>query len=200
MKNLFAQPESKTRAIWRIIRSSNMTDIALDPYSPSSVRNLQIVELCESLDKAVWEMFGSTSSSLNFINPEDMVRVIRDMAAIRTQAETTKNAPRMDLPYTSPTQYPINWTTEGLDFNEVTNNGLRSLIRLLVNGWMQWSRSESADNSNGLSDYDYGRFLLIMDNVDAVIDGYLKATGPLDLPASSRYGRAEVNETRSNGK
>ena len=170
-----------------------MSTITNEPWSPDSVRNMDVVGIVERWDKYAYELFTSESATLNSINQYDMDRILQYNAALRTYVDTINDSVMMDLPHSTPAMYNIKYLTQGLEYDNVKNKAIRDLIRLYVNGWLQWSRSESADKSNGFYDFDYNRFVLIMDRIDQFIAAYIEQATPQDQPESSNYS-AQKNQ------
>lgn len=164
-----------------------MADVAVDPWSPTSCRNMDVVGIVERWDKYTYEIMTSMSGTLNSIDEFDLERIQSYNKALRTYASVIFKSNRMDLPHTTPNMYNIQYLTQGLNFDDIKNKALRDIIRLYVNGWNQWSRSESADRSNGYEEFDYNRFLLIMDRIEGFIQSYIDEALPLDLPESSTF-------------
>jgi hypothetical protein len=77
--------------------------------------------------------------------------------------------------------------TDGYNYDNTKNKAIRDLTRILVAGWVAWSRSETADKSNGLYEADYNRFVATMASFDAMVQAYIKEYTPLDTPAISSY-------------
>jgi hypothetical protein len=164
-----------------------MTDIALDPWEPTAVSNLNVPGIVERLDRMVYEMLEGESAHLNDLLPDDIKRLIQNSAAIQTYVKVIFEGTALDLPHSYEAMYPIHYATKGYDYDAVKNKSLRDLTRLLVNAWVQWSRSESADRSNALYEDDYIRFVRIMEAYDNMIAAYVTEATPLDTPASSQY-------------
>lgn len=166
-----------------------MADEQENLWEPASIRNMDVVGVCERIDRTMYEISQSESASLNSLEEYDLNRIISYNSALRTYVDVVNQANRMDLPHSYPAQYTIKYICNdaNVDYDGTKNRILRDLQRLYANMLLQWSRSESADKSNGFYEADYNRFLLIMDRVDGYIDSYIKEATPLDLPESSTF-------------
>ena len=164
-----------------------MTDIALDPWVPNSVSNLNIPGIVERCDRSVYEMLESESARLNDILPDDITRFQANGQGLRTYVEVIYSMKPLDLPHSYEAMYPIHYATQGVDYDAIKNPSIRDLSRLLVNAWVQWTRSESADRSNGLYEADYNRWTRIIDAYDAQLKAYVIEATPMDTPATSSY-------------
>lgn len=158
-----------------------------NPWEPKSVRNMDVVGAVERFDRFAFDMAKFESAVLNEITQFDLARIQQYNTAMRTYVDTLNTAPLMDLPFSYPSMYTIVYLTENFEFDSVKNKALRDILRMYVNGWVQLSRSESADKSNGFLSYDVHRFHLIMDRIDFYIASYINQALPLDLPESSQY-------------
>ena len=164
-----------------------MTDIASDPWVPNSVSNLNIPGIVERCDRAVYEMLESESARLNDIVPADIERFQANGEGLRTYVDVIYSMDVLDLPHSYEAMYPIHYATQGVDYDGVKNKSIRDLTRLLVNAWVQWTRSESADRSNALYESDYNRWVKILDAYDGMLKAYVIEATPMDTPASSSY-------------
>jgi len=164
-----------------------MTDIALDPWVPNSVSNLNIPGIVERCDRLVYEMLESESARLNDILPDYITRFQANGAGLRIYVDVIYGMKPLDLPHSYEAMYPIHYATQGVDYDAIKNPSIRDLSRLIVNGWVQWTRSESADRSNGLYEADYLRWVRILDAYDAQLKAYVIEATPMDTPATSTY-------------
>ena len=156
-------------------------------WEPDKVRNMDVVGAVERIDRTIYELMESESSMLNSLEEYDIERVLQYNAALRTYCAVINSANRMDLPHSYPGMFDIKYITKETDYDGTKNRIIRDLVRYYANAMVQWSRSESADKSNGFYEADYTRFLLIMDRIDAYMEAYIKEATPLDLPESSAY-------------
>ena len=164
-----------------------MTDIALDPWVPNSVSNLNIPGIVERCDRLVYEMLESESARLNDILADDLQRFGDNGKSLRLYVDVIYGMAPMDLPHSYEAMYPIHYATQGVDYDAIKCPSIRDLSRLIVNGWVQWTRSESADRSNGLYEADYLRWIRIITAYDNMIAAYIKEGTPIDTPATSSY-------------
>lgn len=158
-----------------------------DVWTPDHVRNMDVVGIVERIDRTIYELMESESSNLNSFEEYDIERAVSYNSSLRTYAAVVNDANRMDLPHSYPSMYEIKYITQGVDYGNTKNRLVRDLVRLYSNAMVQWSRSESADKSNGFYDADYNRFILIMDRIDGYIASYIQEATPLDLPESSAF-------------
>jgi hypothetical protein len=161
-------------------------------YDPSTVRNMDVVGIAERIDRTMYEIATSESSTLNSLEQYDLERIEMYNAALRTYASFINSSVMMDLPHSTPTQFTIKFLTQGLDLDSTKNRVLRDLLRLYSSALLQWTRSESADKSNGWYPFDYDRFLLIMDRIDGYLSQYVESALPLDLPESSAFEDSQL--------
>jgi hypothetical protein len=164
-----------------------MTDIAQDPWQPTAVSNMYVPGIVERMDRMVYTMLESESSGLNDIVQGDLNRIEQDSAALQGYVKVLFDEGSLDLPHSYEAMYPIQYATLGYNYDDCKNKALRDLTRLLVAGWVGWSRSESADRSNGLYEADYNRFVTTMQSFDNLVSAYIKNYTPLDTPAISSY-------------
>ena len=158
-----------------------------NPFEPAEVRNMDVVGIVERLDRSAFDVMEFESASLNEVTEYDLGRIRQYNAVLRTYASVINSSIDMDLPHSYPHMYQIKYITTNLDFENVKNKVLRDVVRLYANAWVQWSRSESADRSNGWMAADYERFIIIMDRMDAYLAEYAQASLPIDLPHSTTY-------------
>ncbi len=177
-----------------------MANELTDPWEPKVARNMDVVGLIERIDRFAFDMVKFESAYINEVTQYDLERIRSYQSALRTYASVLNDATAMDLPHSFPAQYEIHYLTDQMDFDHVKNKTVRDIIRLYVNLWVQWSRSESADKSNGFLIFDYNRFLLIMDRIDYYIDNYTVEALPLDLPESSAFEDGDKPNTSSSRK
>jgi hypothetical protein len=158
-----------------------------NPWEPTSVRNMDVVGMVERIDRFAYDIMHFESAQLNEITSFDLERIAAYNEALRNYASTINSAESMDLPHSYPHMYEIHYATSEMELDTMKNKALRDIIRLYINAWVQWSRSESADKSNSFHPADYNRFILIMNRLDQYIASYVQATLPLDMPESSNY-------------
>jgi len=164
-----------------------MTDIANDPWEPKNCSNLNVPGIVERLDRTVYELLESESAHLNDMTADDLKRAQDNSTALRLYVDVIYKMKPLDLPHSFEAMYPIHYSTEGYDYNAVKNRIIRDLSRLMVNAWVQWTRSESADRSNGLYEADYNRWIRILDAYDVMLAEYAAEGTPIDTPANSSY-------------
>ena len=158
-----------------------------NPHEPTHVRNMDVVGIVERLDRASFDVMEFESASLNEVTEYDLARIRQYNAVLRTYASVVNSATNMDLPHSYPHMYEIKYITTDLNFDNVKNKVLRDVVRLYANAWVQWSRSESADRSNGWMPSDYDRFIIIMDRLDSYLTEYAAQALPIDLPHSTTF-------------
>jgi hypothetical protein len=158
-----------------------------NPWEPTNVRNQDVVGAVERADRYAFDIAKFESANINEITDFDMTRIQSYMAALRGYVNTLNTAPATDNPHSYPGMYTIYYLTQGFNFDTVKNKALRDILRMLVNTWVNMSRSESADKSNGFLEFDVSRWNLHIDRIDFYIDSYIKQALPLDLPESSAF-------------
>jgi hypothetical protein len=162
----------------------------LDPFAPSEVKNMNVVGIVEAMDAAVYEIFNSASAALTSIEVADYDRLVDAADRVSGYAAVIYAGPTLDLPHSDSPAYKIEFSTEGLDFATITNHALRDIIRLYVNGWIQWSRSASADRASNYYEADYTRFTQLMVSINEMLKAYGAVEAPIDAPAHSFYERS----------
>jgi hypothetical protein len=176
-------------------RRNKMPDNELsNPWEPKNVRNQDVVGSVERADRYAFDLIKFESAMLNDITSFDMDRIISYVNALRTYVNTLNDAPATDNPHSYPGMYTIYYLTEGVNFDDVKNKALRDIIRMLVNTWVNMSRSESADRSNGFLPFDVTRWNLHLDRIEYYIKSYIDESLPLDLPESSAFEDANNNK------
>lgn len=163
----------------------------LDPFSPSEVKNMNVVGIVEAMDGAVYEIMNSGSASLTSTELADYNRIVDSAARISSYAAVIYEGNTLDLPHSNDPAYEIEYTTQGMDFADIKNHGLRDIIRLYVNGWVDWSRSASADRPSNYYAADYNRFVNLMVSINDMLAAYDVGGAPQDSPAHSSYEMAK---------
>lgn len=158
-----------------------------NPWTPTTVRNPDIVGSVERADRYAYDMAKFESASINEITDFDVIRIQSYNSALRTYITTLEQAPATDNPHSYPGMYNIYYLTQDFDFDTVKNKAIRDIIRQYVNLWVNLSRSESADKSNGFLGFDYQRAMTHLDRIDYYISAYIQQALPLDLPESSSF-------------
>ena len=165
-----------------------------DVWSPDELHNLNTLAFVEMIVRFLGEVSLSESSMGNPILDFDMARIKSYQASMRTMMDTIHTTPRADMPYSRDLMYQVTYESENMDFGLVGNEGIRYILRWWSNMMIQQSRSDSASASNGISDFDYGRFVLQANNLDVWIATYESTNAPTDLPQHSAY----ENQSRGN--
>ena len=158
-----------------------------NPWEPKLVRNPDVVGSVERADRYAFDMMKFESAMLNDITTFDMARIQSYVGALRTYVNVLDAAPATDNPHSYPGQYTIYYLTDGMNFDECKNKAIRDIIRMLVNLWVNMSRAESADRSNGFLPFDVTRWNLTLDRIEYYIKAYIEEALPLDLPESSAF-------------
>jgi hypothetical protein len=164
-----------------------------NPWEPTIVNNMDVVGTVERLDRYCYDILRFESSRQNVITEFDLARIRTYIDASRIYVDTLNNAPSTDNPFSYPGQYTIVYLTKDYNFAETKNKAIRDIVRMWVNTWVNMSRSESADRSNGFSPFDVTRFNLNMDRMTYYLDQYVIESLPLDLPESSQFQDAQSN-------
>lgn len=158
-----------------------------NPWEPTTVRNPDVVGAVERADRYAFDMAKFESASINEITEFDVTRILSYNSALRTYITTLNDAPATDNPHSYPGMYNVYYLTQDFDFDTVKNKAIRDIIRQYVNLWVNLSRSESADKSNGYLTFDYNRAMTHLDRIDYYIKAYIAEALPLDLPESSSF-------------
>ena len=129
-----------------------------NPWEPKNIRNSDAVGAVERCDRYTYDLTKFESAIQNVITEFDMARIQSYISALRAYVNTLNSAPATDNPFSYPGMYRIEYLTENIDIDaEAKNKALRDIIRMLVQTWVNMSRSESADRSNGFEVFDVTR-------------------------------------------
>ena len=116
-------------------------------YDPAKCRNFDVTGTVDRLDRILYELCNSESASTNDFNEYDRVRFTSMWGEIDTYVTVIQQQARLDLSHAYPAMYTFRYVSKesNVDWESVKNSFVRDLCRLVANGMVQWSRSESAD-------------------------------------------------------
>ena len=162
-------------------------DPATGPFSVTAIRNNDLVGAIERIDIAVAELAKSESADSGGSQIYDRQRIdqynrVIDQYMDYVVAQTGK----VDVPYTYPTYYDIEYISNTLNV-DITNKAMRDLLRLYLQMMEQLSKCDSAGWSNGIQEFDYGRYVLLRDKIQSFLDNYVDQTNPIDMPEYNAY-------------
>ena len=168
-----------------------------DIWSPDYIRNFDLASAAEQVDRYMVEVAESISAQQNSINEYDYDRIAAYNVKLRQVIETIYLAQDADLVNTFPYMYKITYHAEDMEFGNVENEGIRWLERAYANMLGIFTKSESANDSNGIEEPDYNRFIILMNKIDT----YLANWNPdieVDLPKHSLFERTNRETQGSN--
>ena len=148
----------------------------------SFVYNHDVRGLHSRINRFVTELIHSQSGGLSQVNSFDQARLISYLDAIEAYHQWVTNQPQLDLPETSPRQYPLDANPE---VPILENESVRDLIELLTLARDELINSQSARLPAGMLGFDSDRMLAVVDKARAFIVDYVNTVTPLDLPESS---------------
>ncbi len=158
-------------------------------YEPESCRNFDVTGVVDRLDRILYELCTSESAVTNDFNQYDQVRFTDMWGEVNTYINAIQEQERLDLPHSFPAMYHFRYVSKdaGVAWESVKNSFVRDLARLVANAMVQWSRSESADQSNRYIPADQNRWVLIFDRGNAMVTTYADVALPGDKPESSDF-------------
>jgi len=158
-------------------------------YEPESCRNFDVTGAVDRIDRCLYEMCTSESALTNDFNEYDQKRYLQNWDEVNTYITAIDSQNRLDLPHSFPAMYHFRYMSKdaGLDWEAVKNPFIRDLARLAANAMVQWSRSESADQSNKFIPADLARWALVYARGVDMVEQYAKVALPGDKPESSDF-------------
>ena len=158
-------------------------------YEPESCRNFDVTGVVDRLDRTLYELCTSESAVTNDFNQYDQKRFTDLWQEVQTYVTAIQDQERLDLPHSFPAMYTFRYVSKDTNvaWETVKNSFVRDLARLVANAMVQWSRSESADQSNRFIPADQNRWDLIFNRGNAMVETYAKVALPGDKPESSDF-------------
>ena len=158
-------------------------------YEPEQVRNFDVTGAVDRIDRTLYELCTSESAMTNDFNEYDQKRFLANWKEVNTYVTAIMGQDRLDLPHSFPAMYHFRYMSKaaGLDWEAVKNPFVRDLARLSANAMVQWSRSESADQSNKFIPADLNRWTLIFNRGNDMVEQYAAVALPGDKPESSDF-------------
>lgn len=148
----------------------------------AKVLNHDICGFVRRVDRFVFELHKSASSSLAAMNEFDKVRLIAYLASARAYLGWVISQPQLDLPESSPREYDI----EDIEpFELVDSEDINDLIRMWELLRIELINSQSARHPAGLLAFDQSRATAVLDKIERFKLDYIDVATPLDLPESS---------------
>jgi len=155
--------------------------MAVQP-STKFVYNQDIRGLASRINRFIVEMMSAASANLAAVNEFDQGRLQLYINAIRTYQTWVLSQPQMDLPETSPRQYPLDPDPA---IPTVENEAIRDVIVMLELARDELINAQSARHPTGLLPFDSTRVSRVIDKVETFLTTYIAVVQPLDLPESS---------------
>ena len=162
-------------------------------YQPEACKNFDVVGVVDRLDRVLYELCTSESATTNDFNEYDRKRFTTMWDEVNRYIKVIQEQTRLDLPHSFPAQYTFKYYTNNvpIDWEAVKNSFVRDLCRLCANSMVQWSRSESADQSNRFIPADEARWDLIYARGVTLVEKYAAEVLPGDKPESSDFELAK---------
>lgn len=172
-----------------------MANEVADVYDPEACKNFDVVGAVDRLDRILYELVTSESATTNDFNEFDRTRFMNNWADVNRYIKAIQAQNRLDLPHSFPAMYHFKYYTKAaepvIDWEGVKNSFVRDLCRLVVNAFVQWSRSESADQSNRFIPADEARWDLLYSRGVTMVETYANEVLPGDRPESSDFEMAK---------
>ena len=158
-------------------------------YEPTQCRNFDVTGVVDRLDRLLYELCTAESATTNDFNEYDQARYTTNWNEVNQYIDAIQGQNRLDLPHSYPAMYTFRYVSQTADvqWESVKNTFVRDLARLTANAMVQWSRSESADQSNRYIPADVNRWKLIYDRGNAMVEEYADEALPGDKPENSDY-------------
>lgn len=151
-------------------------------YYPPTVKNRDIVYLCDKTARYGYEVLHSASSDMSFTNEFDTARMLAYFGDIDAAIEYFRALPQLDLPESHPMDHPIEAFP---DIRNMESDELDHIMRLLQAIYIEAANCQSARAGAGLIAFDANRLTAIVAKARNWITTYMAARQPMDLPESS---------------
>ena len=148
----------------------------------AQVLNHDVSGMLRRMDRFMFELVKSVSSSLHQTNAFDQARLTQYIGAMRSYRNWVVAQPQLDLPETSPRLIEV---AEEPAIPELENESLYDVVTMLSIARSELINSQSARQSSGFVSFDDNRVMAIVDKVERLLIDYIQVTTPLDLPESS---------------
>ncbi len=148
----------------------------------ATVLNHDIVGLHARMNRFITEMYKSVSSTNSGYNSFDMARSLDYLNAIDQYHAWVVAQPQLDLPETHPRKYELETNAV---VEDVENESVNDLIRLMVLTRDELTNSQSARNAAGLIGFDSIRLSATVSKARHFLTDYVQIIQPLDFPESS---------------
>ena len=158
-------------------------------YEPTKCKNFDVTGAVDRLDRVLYELCTSESALTNDFNEYDQKRFTSNWNEVNLYVTAIQGQDRLDLPHSFPAMYSFRYVSKeaGVEWELCKNSFVRDLARLVANAMVQWSRSESADQSNKYIPADLTRWTLLFNRGNSMVDQYAKVALPGDKPESSDF-------------
>lgn len=146
------------------------------------VYNPDVAGLHRRINRFIVEMSKSASNQMSLMSEFDQNRLASYLNAIRAYVGWVVSQPHLDLPESSPKEYPLD--AEPV-WNLVENEAIVDILRMLELAKEEMIFGQSARMSSGLISFDVTRLTAIVNKIEKFLFDYVKIITPLDLPESS---------------
>lgn len=157
------------------------------------VYNHDVCGLQRRINRFITETMNAASNGVSQVSGADQTRISSYLSAIRAYVEWIVAQPELDLPETSPTQWPLDVDPV---VPEVENESLIDLVNMFVLAREEIINGQSGRLAAGLIKFDHDRLLAIVTKAESFISDYIAKVTPLDLPESSPM-RAEQGQGKT---
>lgn len=150
--------------------------------NPTFVYNHDVAGLHRRINRFIVECAKGVSNSVSQFTDYDQERLLSYLGAIRAYVNWVVSQPLLDLPETSPREYPLDGNPV---WDVVENEAVVDVLRMLELVRDEIVNGQSARLSSSLVKFDVSRINAIVDKIEAFIRDYVATITPLDLPESS---------------
>lgn len=148
----------------------------------TTTKNHDVLGVYNLTNRFIEEMWKCVSSSASQMNEFDQIRLISYLANLRGYLNWVEAQPHLDLPETSPAEWPLKPIPP---ITNVENEEVNNILILFSLTRDELINSQSARISSGMIPFDMLRIRAIIDKVEAFLVKYVQPLTPLDLPESS---------------
>lgn len=159
----------------------------------ATVNNMEVEGLYNRLNRFIFELYKSGSSSLGGMEEGDIGRLRTYLDAIDKLHTHILDDPKVEFPETHPQEYTLR---DPAAIDVVENEDINDLLKYLVATRGALVNSASARQAVGLDEFTSARLTNNIQKSRNFLDNYIVDATPLDLPESS----PRVNDSGSGRK
>ena len=157
---------------------ANPTTLTLETY------NHDVSGIVHRVKRFQFELFKSVSSGGAFVNEFDQARWAKYLDAVDVYLNHVIAQPQIDLPESHPRKIPIDLMPDEV-ITTVENESIRDVIYYLQLMMIECCDSQSSRMGAGLLPFDESRVRALNEKACRLLNDYVAAVQPLDLPESS---------------